>query len=80
MKRNSTKVTPLQKALATPTQRRSDNAPAEDIEVAIAWMQDRIGMTQAAAGLGLPRNGTVLYRIACYLRQAYRNGQITMRG
>jgi hypothetical protein len=77
MAKRGEKLTPLQRALAT--QSRKQDISQEQIDVAHAWMQDKIGMTQAATGLDEPRSGTVLYKIACYLRESYRRGQLVIK-
>jgi hypothetical protein len=71
------KMTLVERALA----RRSYNKAAatpEEIELALAWVQGRVTMTQASEALypDEPASGKVLYRIAVCLRAAYEAGRV----
>lgn len=51
----------------------------EHIELAIAWMKDEIRFKQLNVALGKPVNsGNILYSVAIWLREAYRNGKINI--
>lgn len=52
----------------------------EGIETAFAWIKDEIGLTQISKGLGYSKDsGNVLYYIAIWLREAYRQGKLKIK-
>lgn len=48
----------------------------EEIELAVAWAEGRVGITQLAKVLGMKVGGNTLYRFAFALKEGFRNGKI----
>jgi hypothetical protein len=62
----------LEKALKVESSaRRGVKITDEEIELAIAWMQDKIGFKQIRGVLG---KTNILVKMAYYLREGYRDG------
>jgi hypothetical protein len=75
--------TMLARALAKAPARRTLHATDEEIELALAWLQDRVTLTQVVfalygAGEVVKRSygGNALYRVAVSLREAHRQGKL----
>ena len=67
----------LEKALEVKRGRRlKRDVSEEEIEVALAWMVGKVGVTQVCVAMGKKKAGTILYRIAVVLREAYTRGKL----
>ena len=54
----------------------------EHIDLALGWMKGEIRLTQLAGAIGITKGectGNVLYKIAQWLREAYRQGKLTIK-
>ena len=52
----------------------------EHLELAFAWLKDEIGLRQISAVIGVSyTGGSSLYRIAVYLKEAYKRGLIKIK-
>lgn len=59
--------------------KRLNKVSYEQIELALAWMQDEVSLTQAATALGVVGTGSISYKLALWLREAYRAGIIKVK-
>ena len=67
----------LEKAKSVPTKNRVRSALSdEEIELAIAWLNDEVTLTQAATAMGYKSGGAWVARVALLLREAFRTGII----
>lgn len=67
----------LEKALSVPlNQQRKNEITDEEIELALAWLDDRVGMKQISlVKYGTARSGNALaYWVLARVREAYRKG------
>lgn len=48
----------------------------EHIELAFAWLKDEVRLKQISEVCGKKNNGNILYSIAVWLREAYRQGKL----
>ena len=71
----------LERALSTPLQppHRGGLYSPDELELAVAWMQDRVRVSQIAKVLGQPLNTTTYAFLARALRAASRSGLIGAR-
>ena len=54
----------------------------EHIDLALSWMKGEIRLTQLAGVVGITKGeytGNLLYRIAQWLREAYRQGKLEIK-
>ena len=58
--------------------RRNPKKPVQpqEIDLALAWLQDEIHLGQVSAAYGGEGTANTLYRIAVCLREAHRKGQL----
>ena len=65
-----------------PKRSKKYSVSAEEVELALAWVNDEITLTQASSAYGELRNshaGHALYRLATILKQANMLGLIEVR-
>ncbi len=53
----------------------------EHLELAFAWLRNEIGLTQVNLAIGKDphKSGNILYSIAVWLREAYRQGKLKIK-
>ena len=74
-----TKLTLLDKALATPMRKNyGRSASKEEIELGLAWMQGYITITQAGKAMGMTA-GMAQSKMAKILRDAYILGRLEVK-
>ena len=70
----------LEKALtAKRPDKRLERITPEEIELALAWLQDEVTLTQVAYALGMKGPGNAVSRMAVIIREAYRAGLIKVK-
>lgn len=59
--------------------RKKSEVTAEELELAISWLQEEVTTAQVAIAYNLTQQSNCLYRIALALRIAYRNKMISVK-
>lgn len=68
----------LSQALKIPSnQVRSNTISNDHVELAIAWLEDRVSGKQVTKVLGA--KGVPYHKLAAYLRQGFRNGDLKVK-
>ena len=68
----------LEKALAVPVRNKTQCANKEHADLALAWIQGRITLGQAATGLGLNNPSSAYCSLAMALRAAFESGLLVI--
>ena len=74
------KLSLVEQAMAIPRKdKRIDNISSEEIELALAWLQDLVSLTQCSKVLGHKTPGPTVSRMGILVREAYRKGLLKIK-